>query len=80
MNLGLMRIELKAAPRADGYSPITEMLWVWPHFAGAPPDEAWRFVLSAARRLDIFPIETQRQGVPCTGSGPRMGAILGARR
>lgn len=33
---------------------------VWPTFAGAPSDDAWRFVLSAARRLDIAHRQLER--------------------
>lgn len=38
--------------RADGYMPITDLLWVRGRMLGIPSDEAWRLFWSAARRLD----------------------------
>lgn len=70
VELGPVHIDLRAAPRPDGYRPITAMLWVWPTFAGAPSHDAWRFVLSAARRLDVAhrQLERLREAVDRTAS------------
>lgn len=60
VHLGEVHMDLRAAPRPDGYRPITEMLWVWPTFAGPPSDAAWRYVLSIARRLDTAHRQLER--------------------
>lgn|GEM_PF-5135188 len=57
---GELHADLRAAPRPDGYRPIAEMLWVWTAFAGPPADEAWRYVLSTARRLDTAHRQLER--------------------
>lgn len=60
VHLGEVHMDLRAAPRSDGYRPITEMLWVWPTFVGPPADEAWRYILSLARRLDTAHRQLER--------------------
>lgn len=60
VDLGEVHMDLRAAPRLDGYRPITEMLWVWPVFADPPTAAAWRYVLSIARRLDTAHRQLER--------------------
>jgi hypothetical protein len=60
-------------PRADGYMPITDLLWVRGRMLGVPSDEAWRLFWSAARRLDgghrqVERIRKALEGLPPTES------------
>jgi hypothetical protein len=48
----LGRVRHLEKPRADGYWPISDLLWVRARILGAPGDEAWRLFWSAARRVD----------------------------
>lgn len=54
-----------ASPREDGYAPITNTLWTWLSIGGHEPQEAIRFILAAARRLDAShrTLETVRDGL-----------------
>jgi hypothetical protein len=56
---GHLRIE--SPPRADGYRPICDPLWVWSALTGGAPIEETRLVVyAAARRLDSAHLQIER--------------------
>jgi hypothetical protein len=62
-----------APPRSDGYRPVSDALWVWARILGFPPQDQFRLVMVAGRRLDSGhrQIERVRAGLkamPALGS------------
>lgn len=53
--------KIESPPRADGYQPICDPLWVWSALTGGAPVEETRLVVyAAARRLDAAHLQIER--------------------
>lgn len=74
---GKASAKIERPPRADGYRPISDPLWVWAALGGgASPIEQLRLVLLAARRLDSGHSQLIRVREAIT-SAPPLGSPAG---
>lgn len=59
--LEIERVDQMFSPEEDGYVPLTNTIWTWFNIGPAPGSETLtRYVLAAARRLDVAHRQFQR--------------------
>ena len=78
--LGAAKMSLAAPAASDGYRPIAESLAMWALLMGSPPEDQFRLVLAAARRLDTAHRQLQRVREGLAAEHLGVGSPLGRRQ